>query len=104
MELRFYEDPDTGQPHIYKHGVTEQELKKSYADMAKTCARPETRAGRSAKLWLAATCKSSTCLMRILTAYSWLLRMNHRARPRKPSVGDNGGNRNEKAEISPWLG
>jgi hypothetical protein len=25
MVLRFYVDPDTGQPHIYKHGVTEQE-------------------------------------------------------------------------------
>lgn len=26
MEFRFYEDPDTGLPHIYKHGVTEQEV------------------------------------------------------------------------------
>ena len=26
MEIRFYEDPDTGQPHIYVHGVTEQEV------------------------------------------------------------------------------
>jgi hypothetical protein len=26
MELRFYEDPDTGQSHIYVHGVTEQEV------------------------------------------------------------------------------
>ncbi len=26
MELRFYEDPDTAQPHIYAHGVTEQEV------------------------------------------------------------------------------
>ena len=26
MELRFYEDPDTGQPHIYGHGVTEREV------------------------------------------------------------------------------
>ncbi|HLN32488.1 MAG TPA: hypothetical protein VK395_32470 [Gemmataceae bacterium] len=26
MELRFYENPDTGQPHIYRHGVTEQEV------------------------------------------------------------------------------
>jgi len=26
MELRFYEDPDTGQPHIFGHGVTEQEV------------------------------------------------------------------------------
>jgi hypothetical protein len=26
MELRFYRDPDTGQPHIHSHGVTEQEV------------------------------------------------------------------------------
>jgi len=23
MNIRFYEDPDTGQPHIHEHGVTE---------------------------------------------------------------------------------
>jgi len=26
MELRFYIDPETGQPHIYNHGVTEDEV------------------------------------------------------------------------------
>jgi hypothetical protein len=26
MELRFYEEPDTDQPHIYGHRVTEQEV------------------------------------------------------------------------------
>jgi hypothetical protein len=26
MEIRFYEDPDTGLPHIYAHGVTEEEV------------------------------------------------------------------------------
>lgn len=26
MELRFYEDPETGQPHIYRHGVSELEV------------------------------------------------------------------------------
>jgi hypothetical protein len=26
MEIRYYFDPDTGQPHIYGHGVTEQEI------------------------------------------------------------------------------
>jgi hypothetical protein len=26
MDIRFYEDPDTGQPHIYGHGVTEEEV------------------------------------------------------------------------------
>jgi hypothetical protein len=31
MELRFYEDPDTGQPHICNHGVTEQEVRQVLA-------------------------------------------------------------------------
>jgi len=26
MEVRYYLDPDTGQPHIYGHGVSEQEV------------------------------------------------------------------------------
>jgi hypothetical protein len=26
MELRFYEDPETGLPHIYGHGITEREV------------------------------------------------------------------------------
>ena len=27
MEIRYYLDQETGQPHIYAHGVTEQEIK-----------------------------------------------------------------------------
>ena len=27
MELRFYQDPETGQPHIYEHGVSENEVR-----------------------------------------------------------------------------
>lgn len=26
MKLRFYIDPETGEPHIYRHGVTENEV------------------------------------------------------------------------------
>jgi hypothetical protein len=26
MEARFYIDPETGLPHIYNHGVTEEEV------------------------------------------------------------------------------
>jgi hypothetical protein len=26
MQLRFYIDPETGAPHIYRHGVTESEV------------------------------------------------------------------------------
>jgi hypothetical protein len=29
MELRFYNDPETGQPHIYGHGVTEEEVRQA---------------------------------------------------------------------------
>jgi hypothetical protein len=31
MELRFYEDPDTGQPHIHNHGVSEEEVRQVLA-------------------------------------------------------------------------
>jgi hypothetical protein len=31
MEVRFYNDPDTGQPHIYNHGVTEDEVREVLA-------------------------------------------------------------------------
>jgi hypothetical protein len=27
MEIRFYQDPDTGLPHIYGYGVTEDEVR-----------------------------------------------------------------------------
>jgi hypothetical protein len=26
MEVRYYLDPDTGEPHIYNHGVSEEEV------------------------------------------------------------------------------
>lgn len=26
MDIRFYQDPETGQPHIYEHDVTESEV------------------------------------------------------------------------------
>jgi len=27
MKLRFWKDPETGLPHIYEHGVTEEEVR-----------------------------------------------------------------------------
>jgi hypothetical protein len=26
MDVRYFEDPETGEPHIYEHGVTEAEV------------------------------------------------------------------------------
>jgi len=31
MELRFYEDPETGLPHIFYHGITEDEVRQVLA-------------------------------------------------------------------------
>jgi hypothetical protein len=31
MDMRFHKDPDTGQPHIYGHGVTEDEVREVMA-------------------------------------------------------------------------
>jgi hypothetical protein len=31
MELRFHVDPETGQPHIFQHGVTKQEVREVLA-------------------------------------------------------------------------
>lgn len=31
MEVRFYIDPETGQPHIYNHGVSEEEVRQVLA-------------------------------------------------------------------------
>jgi hypothetical protein len=27
MKVRFYKDPDTGEPHVFQHGVTEDEVR-----------------------------------------------------------------------------
>jgi len=31
MELRFYVDPETGEPHIYNHSITEDEVRQVLA-------------------------------------------------------------------------
>ncbi len=70
MELRFYEEPDTVCRIFMGTGSLNEKSGKSCADQAKTCSQPGTRDVRSAKLRPAACCKSSTCLMKILIAYS----------------------------------
>ena len=104
MELRFYEDPDTGQPHIYGHGVTEQEVEEVLRGRGEDLQATGNSRRKIGQTSVGRYCKSSMCLPRILTAYSSLPHMNRRARPRKPSVVANGGNQNEQAEILPRLG
>ena len=46
MELRFYEDPDTGQPHILNHGVAEDEVRQVLANPGED--RPSSDDSRTA--------------------------------------------------------
>jgi hypothetical protein len=47
MELRFWNDPETGLPHIYDHGVTEEEVRQILAQPGLDCR--ESRNSRSAR-------------------------------------------------------
>ena len=46
MELRFYEDPDTGLPHIFNHGVNENEVRQVLANPGED--RPSSDDSRTA--------------------------------------------------------
>ena len=37
MELRFWNDPETGLPHIYNHGITEQEVWQVFVGTSEDC-------------------------------------------------------------------
>jgi hypothetical protein len=49
VKLRFYEDPETGQPHIYRHAVTESEVEEVLARSLEDRAGVRARALRSAR-------------------------------------------------------
>ncbi len=58
MELRFWNDPETGLPHIYTHGVSEEEVRQvlgrpglGYTEERNACVRlGQTTAGRYLKV------------------------------------------------------
>ncbi len=70
MRLRFYHDPETAQPHIYNHGVTEREVAEVLRSPGEDMRAAKDRAARSDKRRPADACKSSTCRIRIPPAYS----------------------------------
>jgi len=58
MNIRFYRDPATGEPHIYNHGVTEEEVEEvirrpgedRHGRAGSRVAIGQTRAGRSLRV------------------------------------------------------
>jgi len=50
MRIRFYFDPDTGEPHIHDHGVTEEEVRQVLCGSGE-----ESRAARGARMKIGQT-------------------------------------------------
>jgi hypothetical protein len=97
MTLRFYHDPDTDLPHIYNHGVHEQEvqdvlrypMEDAKSDRGSRMAIGRTRAGRYLKVIYVpenSAMESSSSLRTILSASLW-----------PPSVAECAGEKDEQA-------
>ena len=52
MRLRFYIDPETGEPHVYGHQVTEAEVEQGLAALVKTGQAATSTGGARAVLYL----------------------------------------------------
>jgi len=93
MDIRFYIDPETGQPHIFDHGVTEDEVREVLrrpgedraGDEASRVAIGQTVAGRYLKVIYARDAVSAGVF--VITAYDLTgkaLKAFRRRRRRKP--------------------
>lgn len=59
MDLRFYLDPATGEPHIYDHGVTEEEVEEVLENPG------EARPGREGS-WVAIGATEAGRILRVI--------------------------------------
>lgn len=59
VDLRFYLDPETGEPHIYNHGVDEDEIEEVLADPG------EVRPGRE-NSWVAIGATAGGRILRVI--------------------------------------
>src|SRR5436853_7626995 len=104
MDIRYYNDADTGLPHIYGHGVTEAEVEWVLTDAQED----EPCSGSRGRPWgrrqKAGICVWFTCQTRTKRAYSLLRLTRSRAGNSKPIAGGRGDADNESAAISQRLG
>lgn len=59
MDLRFFLDPETGEPHIYNHGVNEEDVEEVLADPG------EVRRGREDS-WVAIGATAGGRILRVI--------------------------------------
>jgi hypothetical protein len=63
MELRFYIDPETREPHIYRHAVSEDEVEEVLEKPQEDRRGERIHASPWAKPWQVAICEWSTFLI-----------------------------------------
>lgn len=104
MEVRFFLDPDTGQPHIFGHGVTEEE-----AEQILRGSGEDLPAARGSRMKLGQT-GAGRYLQVIYVpdedgeGVFVITPTSCRARPRRRFAADGGGDRDDRAEVSARLG
>jgi hypothetical protein len=95
MEIRFYIDPDLGQPHIYEHGVSEEEVRQvlmSRGDDFRGRKKSRIKFGQTFNgRYLKATSQTKP-----LIASLSLPPMTSREKLSRLFAGDNGENQDEK--------
>lgn len=69
MHIRFWEDPETGLPHVYGHAVTETEVREVLLRPGEDVRGDETSRIKTGRLWLAATYRSCIRLMKVARVY-----------------------------------
>ena len=70
MEIRYYLDPETGQPHIYGHGVIEVEVEQVLRGAGEDLPAAKGSRMKLGRTMPVAICKSSTCPTRMPKVYS----------------------------------
>src|SRR5947209_6026400 len=104
MDVRYYLDADTGQPHVYSHGVTEREVEEVLRGRGEDLRATgnsrrkigQTSAGRYLQVFYVPDEDPDSVF--VITAYE------PQGKAKRASVADTEGSQNEKAGISPWVG
>lgn len=82
MEVRYYRDPDTGQPHLYNHGVAEAEVEQVLSNPGE-----DLPAARGARMQVIYVPDEDPASVFVITAYELrgkAKKAYHRRQRRKP--------------------
>ena len=96
MELRFWLDAETGLPHIYDHGVTEEEVRQILGRPTRIFPAAIGLESGWARQQQAAICRWCTCPTRKVTVFSLLRPMTSHPKRSVHFADGSGGNDHEQ--------